>query len=114
MSMTDGAQPRLAGTAWRFTAIDGAAPVRLDRATMVFTEDRLSANVGCNGMGGTWRLDGDRLVGGPYMSTRMFCEGVMEQESAVGALLAANPTVVVAGDRMTLTAPGHSAELRRD
>lgn len=113
MTMTDGAAPQLSGTEWRFTAIDGTAPVRPDRATMAFTEERLNANVGCNGMGGTWRLDGDRLVGGPYMSTKMFCEGVMEQESAVGALLAANPTVVISGDRMRLTAPGHSAELRR-
>ena len=114
MTMTDDAAPRLSATDWRFSAIDGAPPVRPDRAVMSFTQDRLSANVGCNGLGGHWRLDGDRLVGGPYMSTKMFCEGVMEQENAVSALLAANPTVIVAGDRMTLTAPGRSAELRRD
>lgn len=113
-TMTDsGTASQLAGTEWRFTAIDGAAPVRPDRATMSFTPERISANVGCNGMGGSWRLDGSRLIGGPYMSTKMFCEGVMEQENAVGALLAANPTVTVSGNRMTLTAPGHSAELTR-
>lgn len=112
--MTDsGSAPQLAGTEWRFTAIDGAAPVRPDRATMSFTAERISANVGCNGMGGTWRLDGNRLMGGPYMSTKMFCDGVMEQERAVGDLLAANPNVAISGDRMTLTAPGHSAELAR-
>jgi heat shock protein HslJ len=114
MTTGDTAQPRLSGTAWAFTAIDGYAPVRPERATMSFTDDRLSATVGCNGMGGDWRIDAEnRLIGGPYMSTRMFCEGLMEQEQAIGALLAANPTVTVAGNRMTLTAPGHSAELRR-
>ena len=113
-TMTDGGSaPQLAGTKWRFTAIDGAAPVRPDRATMSFTAERISANVGCNGMGGSWRLDGNRLVGSPYMSTKMFCDGVMEQENAVSALLAANPAVAVSGNRMTLTAQGHSAELTR-
>jgi len=114
MTMTDGATaPQLVGSEWRFSAINGSPPVRPGRATMAFTQDRLSATVGCNGMGGTWRLAGDRLVGGPYMSTKMFCDGVMEQEGAVAALLAAKPIVAVSGDRMTLTAPEHSAELRR-
>lgn len=105
--------PALGGTEWRFTAIDGTPPVS-DRAEMEFTAARLSATVGCNGMGGAWRLDGNRLVGGPYMSTRMYCENVMAQEQAVGALLEADPVVMVSGDTMTLTTLAHSAVLRRN
>lgn len=105
--------PSLAGTEWAFTAIDGAPPVAPDRAEMEFTADRLSATVGCNGMGGEWRLEGNRLVGGPYMSTKMFCENLMTQEAAVGALLDAGPVVMVSGGTMTLTTHAHSAVLRR-
>ena len=64
---------RLANTNWRISAINGrrvpaAGPYRID-----FTEDRLSAQAGCNRLGGSYRLQGDRLTAGPIMSTRMAC-----------------------------------------
>ena len=104
--------PQLAGTEWRFVAIDGQAPVS-DRARMAFTAERISATAGCNGMGGTWTMEGERLVGGPYASTMMFCDGLMEQERAIGALLAEKPVVSVTGDRLTLNSASHKAELVR-
>jgi len=104
--------PSLAGTNWRFVSIDGAAPVAPE--TSLRFEERLSANAGCNAMTGHWHLDGEQLVlEGPLVATRMFCDGKMQQEAAVGALLAANPTVSLTGDRLTLTASGHSADLVR-
>ena len=103
--------PTLAGTSWRFTAIDGAPPVA-EQASLEFG-DRLTANAGCNGLSGTWRLEGAKLVAGPLMATRMFCEGKMDQEAAVSALLSGSPTVALEGDRLTLTAGDHSAVLTR-
>lgn len=103
--------PSLAGTSWRFTAIDGAPPVA-EQTSLEFG-DRLTANAGCNGLSGTWKLEGAKLVAGPLMATRMFCEGKMAQESAVSALLSGHPTVVLDGDRLTLTGGDHSAELTR-
>lgn len=97
---------------WRFVAIDGAAPVS-ETASLSFRKQQLSANVGCNGMGGPWRIEGGRLIAGPLVSTRMFCEGRMEQENAVSAMLSGGPKLTVAGDRMTLASAGHSAELVR-
>lgn len=104
--------PQLAGTEWRFVSIDGQAPVS-DRAKMSLTADRISATAGCNGMGGSWTMEGDRLVGGPYASTRMYCEGRMEQERAIGDLLSEKPVVSLSGDRLTLTSAMHKAELVR-
>lgn len=104
--------PQLAGTEWRFVTIDGTAPVS-DKARLAFTADRISASAGCNGMGGSWSMDGAALVGGPYASTRMFCAGLMEQERAIGALLGEKPSVALAGDRLTLTSASHKAELVR-
>lgn len=103
---------RLQDTRWIFVTIDGQAPVS-DRAAMAFDRERISATVGCNGMGGDWRIERGRLVGGPYASTMMYCDGLMEQERAVGDLLGEKPTVAVSGDRLTLTSANHRVELVR-
>lgn len=82
-----------------------------DRARMGFEESRLSASVGCNGMGGDYRIEGGRLVTGPLIGTRMFCEGpVWQQEQAVNALLAGAPEVTRVGDNLRLASGGHTLE----
>lgn len=103
----------LADSHWRFTAIDGAAPVAGD-AALDFHKDRIGAKVGCNGMGGPWRIEGGRLIAGPLISTQMYCEGRMEQERAVSALLSGGPILTVSGDRLSLKSSAHSAELVRE
>jgi heat shock protein HslJ len=78
------------------------------KATMRFERDRLAANVGCNGIGGDYRVEGNRLIAGPLMATRMFCEGpVWQQEEAVNALLSAAPEIVRSGNTLQLTSGGH-------
>jgi heat shock protein HslJ len=94
-----------------FTSIDGAAPVAPE-TSLAFGE-RLTANVGCNGLSGAWQLQDGRLVAGPLMATRMFCAGRMEQEQAVSALLSGNPAVRLEGDSLTLTSTDRSAVLTR-
>jgi heat shock protein HslJ len=102
----------LAGSTWRFTAIDGAAPVS-DRAELEFLADRISASVGCNGMGGEWQAKNGKLITGPFMSTQMYCDGLMEQERAVARTIEAQPSYTLNGDRLVLTGGGHRLELRR-
>ncbi|MFM6829291.1 MAG: META domain-containing protein [Novosphingobium sp.] len=103
----------LAGTKWSIMRIDGAAPVAPDKAIMRFEQDRLSANVGCNGIGGDYRVEGGRLIAGPLMATRMFCEGpVWKQEEAVNALLSAAPEMQRSGATMRLMSGGHALDLQ--
>jgi len=104
--------PGLADTAWRFVRIDGAAPVS-ERARLEFRADRVSATVGCNGLGGDWRIEGNLIITGPFMSTRMFCEGLMEQERALSDLLSASPNWRLTGSRLELEGAGHRAVLVR-
>ena len=52
------ASERLSESQWRFVTIDGAAPAVPEKATLTFADDRISASVGCNGMGGEWRIEG--------------------------------------------------------
>jgi len=102
----------LSDTRWTITRIDGAAPVMPEKATMRFDQDRLATNVGCNGIGGEYRIEGSRLIAGPLMATRMFCEGpVWQQEEAVNALLSAAPELLRSGKTLRLTSGGHTLEL---
>lgn len=102
----------LAGTQWTIVRVDGAAPVVPQKARLGFADDRLSASVGCNGIGGDYRVAGGRLIAGPLMATRMFCDGpVWQQEEAVNALLAAAPEIQHAGRSLRLVSGGHALEL---
>lgn len=103
----------IAGTKWRFTQIDGAPPVS-EKAKISFKKNRLGASVGCNSMGGDWRVEDDRLIAGPLTQTEMYCAAPLwDQEKALNALLTSAPIIVVEGDRMTLKSHGRSAELRK-
>jgi heat shock protein HslJ len=103
----------LKGTSWRFVSIDGQAAVS-NEAKLEFRGDGIGANVGCNGMGGDWRIEDDRLIAGPLVQTQMYCQGpVWEQEQATSALLVAAPKLTVEGDRLMLQSNGHKAELTR-
>ncbi|MBB4612008.1 META domain-containing protein [Novosphingobium taihuense] len=102
----------LAGTRWIITRVDGAAPAAPSRASLKFEDERLSANVGCNGIGGDYRVEGNRLIAGPLMATRMFCEGpVWQQEEAVNALLSAAPEMRRSGSTLRLVSGGHALDL---
>ncbi|MDD3799910.1 MAG: META domain-containing protein [Novosphingobium sp.] len=103
----------LADTSWRFVTIDGKAPAS-GAARLEFHESRLGATMGCNRMGGPWRVEGKRLMAGPLAQTEMYCEGpVWAQEQAVATLLSAAPRLTVEKDRLVLRSSGHSATLER-
>lgn len=103
----------LAGSLWQFTEIDEAVPASRN-ARLALEEDRLGANVGCNGMGGPWRIEDGRLIAGPLVQTKMYCQGpVMEQERAVSAMLAGAPRIEVHGRKLVINSSGHSAVLER-
>jgi len=55
---------KLAPSEWRFTSIDGKAPAS-DQAKLTLDDEKLGANLGCNSMGGPWRIEKDRLIAGP-------------------------------------------------
>ena len=103
----------LVDSTWRFVTIDGSKATS-PRATLEFAEDRVGANVGCNSMGGPWRIDQQRLLASPLAQTEMYCDGpVWKDEVAVATLLSAAPQFELKGDRLVLRSSGHSAELER-
>ncbi|WP_225205768.1 META domain-containing protein [Novosphingobium huizhouense] len=104
----------LAGTQWQIVRVDGAASAAPDKARIAFDAARISANVGCNGMGGDYRVEGGRVIAGPLIATQMFCDGpVWDQEQAVSALLAGAPAFERSGRALRLKSAGHEVEARR-
>ncbi len=88
----------LSQTVTGITLADGAV-VRIS-----FNDGRISVSGGCNGMGADVAFEGDTLTVGPMMSTQMACDQpLMDQDGAVAAFLAADPTATVDGDTLTLT-----------
>ena len=103
----------LSQTSWRFVRIDGQQP-GTSGAELTFDRRTIGVQVGCNRLGGPWRVDSNRLVAGPLAQTEMACaDPAWSQEAAVGALLVATPRMNLDGDRMTLQSSGHTAELVR-
>lgn len=76
-------------------------PLRVD-----FNGDRLGVSGGCNRGGGSFKLEGDKLVAGQLAQTMMACPDtkLMEADTAIGARLSSSPTLQLgAGDPPTLT-----------
>lgn len=89
VAVTDGgvARPLVAGTR-----------IRLD-----FRDKDLGASVGCNSIGGTYRIDDGRLVFTGGSMTEMGCDqDRAAQDTWLNALLSAGPTVRVNGDELIL------------
>lgn len=99
------------GDSARTLASVGGQPVVLDAST----EGQLSYN-GCNGGGGTGRLDGDRLLVTELVSTEMACtdaegEALMAQDAWLASFLMAGPNVAIDAEKLTLTTDGATVEL---
>ena len=55
---------------------------------VIIDGDQLSASVGCNTIGGAVSVDGDQVIfDGELISTEMYCEGLMDAEGAMAAVL---------------------------
>lgn len=72
--------------------------VRLD-----FRGTDLGASAGCNSMGGTYRVEGGKLVFEAGMMTEMGCDpDRMAQDAWLVGFLGSNPAVRLTGDELTL------------
>lgn len=85
---------------------DGGAPFALapgTRIRLTFTADGLSASAGCNIMGGTYRIDGGKLVFEGGSMTEMACDPQRDaQDQWLITFLVSKPAVQLAGTDLTL------------
>lgn len=75
-------------------------------AAITFENGQMSGNVGCNGFGGEYKLNGDQITFGGIMSTMMFCEQTSAQEQGVLGIFSDGVAlqIQVNGDSLTITA----------
>jgi heat shock protein HslJ len=108
----------LKGPRWTLdTLVDGetASSVAAGvEASLVFGEDHVDVHAGCNQGSATYRVDGDSIIFGPLVLTRMACpEDVMAVERAVVDVLQGEVTYMIDADRLTLKGPsGKALQLR--
>ena len=75
-----------------------------------FKEGQLTGNVGCNGFGGNYEVDGDKITFSEVVSTLMFCEGpVGDQETTTLNVLHETATFVLDGNTLTITSADGSS-----
>ncbi len=71
---------------------------------LAFADGAVSAQAGCNSMGGGYALDGDVLRVEQLAQTQMACdEALMDQDAWLAEFLSAAPTIGLSGDELTLT-----------
>ncbi len=87
-SSTETAGKTLAGTKWILDEIEGEK-VNTDRAFLTFNikENRFGGNGGCNGMGGTLKVENSTIKMSQIISTKMFCQNTSEIENSFLAKL---------------------------
>ncbi|MEO0031970.1 MAG: hypothetical protein RIS94_1728 [Pseudomonadota bacterium] len=102
----------LAHTRWQIVSIDGQPASAPGRARLAFDDARLFASAGCNGLGSDYRIDGDRLIVGPVISTQMYCEGLMDQERALATLFASAPQITRNAGNLRIASAGHTLEAK--
>ncbi|HET9010602.1 MAG TPA: META domain-containing protein [Gemmatimonadaceae bacterium] len=98
---------------WRLVSLHGqpAVPSTGMRAAglrMSGDSLRMSGSGGCNRIGATYTLDGDRLSFGPILATRMACADALlnRQETDFLAALQATTRYRIAGDTLILAGAG--------
>lgn len=106
-------------TYWKLTQLNGTAFVAAERQRephfILHPESgQVTGSGGCNGITGTYKLNGDRLSFGPLAGTMMSCHGGMEAERNFLATLQKGGRARIAGQRLELLDGGGQSVARFD
>ncbi|MDH4038038.1 MAG: YbaY family lipoprotein [Candidatus Krumholzibacteria bacterium] len=110
--------PALVGTYWKLVSVAGKGVIPVQDArrephlTLLPEENRAIATGGCNQMTGTYTMMESGVTFSPFMSTKMACPDVMDQERALGEALAATRGYRIDGMTLELTDAKHAVLAR--
>lgn len=97
--------PAIDGITYLSESITGHELVEDSRLRISFDAGNMSADAGCNQMGGPYEVVDGELVLGDVVMTEMACvdpPGLMEQEQWYAEFLSSRPSLATDGDRLTL------------
>jgi heat shock protein HslJ len=101
---SSGTPATLDGHTYLSTGIAGAELVPGTQVRLSFVDGNLNASAGCNMMGGTYSVDGDRLVSTQLWMTEMGCdEQRARQDEWLAGYLSSTVTIALDGVTLTLT-----------
>lgn len=114
LSACGGGSSASAEGTWKLVSYGSASnqtPAAADVDTSVeFKDGLVNGNVGCNGFGGNYEVDGDKITFSEVVSTLMFCEGpVGDQEMTTLNVLHETASFALDGDTLTLTSADGSS-----
>ena len=93
----------LDGHTYLSTGISGADLVPETQVRLTFADGNLSAQAGCNIMGGTYAVEGDRLATNQLSMTEMGCDEPRERQDQWLAAFLGDVAFTLDGDTLTLT-----------
>jgi len=88
---------------WKLISYNQTVAIPDVETSIEFKDDQMSGNVGCNGFGGEYTVDGNKIKFGPVMSTMMFCDAVADQELSTLTVLQEEATFILNDNRLTIT-----------
>jgi heat shock protein HslJ len=91
------------GRTFLSTQVTGVNLVPGTQVRLTFTERDLSAQAGCNILGGTYSIEGDRLRTTQMFMTEMGCDGPRQAQDEWLAAFLGNVTFALDGDTLVLT-----------
>jgi heat shock protein HslJ len=92
----------LQGEIWLLAQMGDTVPPTDAQPTLEFTADGVAGNTGCNSFFGQVSLEGESISFSNMGMTEMYCDGLMEQESAYLAMLAAVHSYSLNADELIL------------
>ena len=93
----------LDGHTYLSTQLEGRVLVPGTQVRLTFGDGQLSAQAGCNTIGGTYTIDGDRIRTGQLSMTEMGCDGPRQAQDEWLAGFLGDARFSLTGDTLTMT-----------
>jgi len=106
---TGGSEADLNGTAWTLESYGGKNLLSETTMTANFSSGEINGSASCNQYFGAYEIKGDQITLEGLGWTEMAClnpEGIMEQESAIMALLSKAVSYQIEGGKLSLQTAG--------
>ena len=94
----------LNNTSWRLARLSDQAVLTETEVTLIFAEDSLGGNDGCNSYGGSYTSEGSKIdVGDDIVSTMMYCsDQIQTQTNAFYQALLNAASFKITGGKLSL------------
>jgi len=99
--------PSFEGQDWKLVSFGSKGMAVPKNAWIHFENGRYSGNAGCNGMGGSYTLDGNKITLSQGMSTLMACDD-MSLETKIRALMSKVTSYVLKDKQLILMHDNHA------